>query len=541
MSKKIYVAKNIITMNPSQPNATHIAVDGDKIMAVGTADAMGDFADYEQDNRFADKIIIPGFVEGHSHCMEGGMWQYAYLGRFGRYDPDGVYWDDLPTTDAIAERLAEAHKNLPTGEPLICWGFDPLYYDGDRIDKKFLDAVVPDRPLLILQANFHLCTINSPLIEMAGITLENRTEGIALDKNGEINGELQEMAAMSVAFQALGTSLFDLAEYPDTYRLYAKVARRVGVTTLTDLYNPLSDKAIDAMETAAAEDDFSIRLLPAAGILGFEPQEGIAKIQACKKRNTDKLFYGLAKLMTDGSIQGFTARLKDPGYHNGEPNGIWNAPPEVLCQLVHAYHQAGIQLHIHTNGDEASELMIDAISEALTMWTNMDHRHTLQHCQMIDHAQLRRVKQLGICLNMFANHLYYWGDAHRAQTVGYERSLRLEPMATALRYDIPLSVHCDAPVTPLGPLFTMQCAVTRRTANGVVLGTEESVTPQQALEMVTINSAYILRMDHLVGSLEIGKYADMVALDDDPLTCDVEKIADIKIAATVSGGRIYDF
>ncbi|MEZ5479571.1 MAG: amidohydrolase family protein [Thiolinea sp.] len=102
-------------------------------------------------------------------------------------------------------------------------------------------------------------------------------------------------------------------------------------------------------------------------------------------------------MMTDGSIQGYTARLLAPGYHDGHPNGIWNAPPQALTECALAYHQAGLQLHIHTNGDEAVELMLNSLEEALiTLWPHPDHRHTLQHCQIINHAQLRRA-QSSVC------------------------------------------------------------------------------------------------------------------------------------------------
>ena len=101
--------------------------------------------------------------------------------------------------------------------------------------------------------------------------------------------------------------------------------------------------------------------------------------------------------MTDGSIQGMSARMKWPGYYNGIPNGVWNAPPEQLVDMVHAYNKAGAHIHMHVNGDEASELMIDALEDALAEHPRRDHRHTLQHCQMADESQFRRMAALGIC------------------------------------------------------------------------------------------------------------------------------------------------
>ena len=159
---------------------------------------------------------------------------------------------------------------------------------------------------------------------------------------------------------------------------------------------------------------------------------------------------------------------------------------------------------------------------------------------MIDHAQLRRASVQGLCLNMFANHLYYWGDIHRQRTLGHERCQRLEPLASARRMGIPTAIHSDAPVTPLGPLFTAWCAVMRQTATGKILGEHERLSVAEALEMITLGAAYTLHLDHLVGSLEIGKFADMVALDRDPLASPPEALKEIRVMATVLGGRVHD-
>ncbi|BBI49216.1 hypothetical protein HORIV_16370 [Vreelandella olivaria] len=170
------------------------------------------------------------------------------------------------------------------------------------------------------------------------------------------------------------------------------------MTTLTDLYNPLSDDGVASMQRTCNRADVPMRLAPAMSALTYTPEEGIERLLSCLDKRSDKLHFGLVKLMTDGSIQGYTARLKWPGYHDGSPNGMWNAEPERLTEIVHRYHQAGLQLHIHTNGDEAIELILDAIESALELWPRADHRHTLQHCQIISHAQLKRAARLGCVL-----------------------------------------------------------------------------------------------------------------------------------------------
>ncbi|WP_107852106.1 amidohydrolase [Oceanimonas marisflavi] len=540
MSITLFCARRIITMDPSLPEATHIAVQDGKILAVGPLEELRDLGEYHLDDRFAGKVILPGFVEGHSHALEGAMWQYLYLGYFPRRDPKGVCWNGITSLAAMQQRLREHAAALPAGEPMVAWGFDPVYFEGVRLNREVLDQAVNDRPLVIFHASLHVMTVNSRMLEYARLEQHAGMEGIMLGSDGRPNGELQEMAAMHGVFDALGRNLFEEVSSLSTLQAYGEVARRVGVTTITDLYNPLTDTGIAALQEITSLPGCPVRLVPAMAALSWTSEQGIERLQACRNMGNDKLHFGLVKLMTDGSIQGYTARMQWPGYHDGHPNGIWNAPPETLHQLVLDYHQAGLQLHIHTNGDEAVELILDAIEDAQTLWPRADHRHTLQHCQFISQAQLRRAARLGVCLNMFANHIYYWGDIHRQKTLGFSRSRRLEPLASALRLNIPTAIHSDAPVTPLGPLFTAWCAVQRQTASGASLGEAERISVADALHMITLGAAYTLRLDHLVGSLEVGKYADMVILDEDPLEQDAARLRDIGIHATVVGGEVYE-
>ena len=276
--------------------------------------------------------------------------------------------------------------------------------------------------------------------------------------------------------------------------------------------------------------------MPALNTIEQSIDEGIALAKRALQDNNDRLHHRLCKVMTDGSIQGFTARMKWPGYHNGKPNGLWNLDPDTLGELVLEYHKAGLHLHIHTNGDEASELMLDALEAAQLACPRPDHRHTLQHCQMADASQFRRMAKLGVCVNLFANHIYYWGDQHAAITMGPDRANRMDAAGTAQREGVHFSIHSDAPVTPMAPLFTAWCAVNRQTRTGTVLGPEEQSSAEDALYAITLGAAYTLHMDDLVGSIEPGKYADFAVLEDSPLQVSPDAIRDIGVWGTISGG-----
>ena len=215
-------------------------------------------------------------------------------------------------------------------------------------------------------------------------------------------------------------------------------------------------------------------------------------------------------------------------------------PPQKTLELIDTYHQAGFTIHIHTNGDEATEMVLDAVEAALRKHPRWDHRHTLQHCQLADAAQFRRMAALGMAVNLFANHLYYWGDAHYGLTVGPDRAHRMNAAGTALRLGVPFSLHSDAPITPIAPLFTAWCAVNRQTASGRTLGASERIGVYDALHAVTLGAAHTLRLDHCIGSIEVGKYADFAVLEQDPLEVAPQALRDVPVWGTVLGGEVFE-
>ena len=314
---------------------------------------------------------------------------------------------------------------------------------------------------------------------------------------------------------------------------------RAGVTTVTDLAARLNDEAVSMMLEVTGRDSFPVRLVPARFFHGVQPGELIDHAEQSKEMSTDRLRLGITKIVADGSIQGFSARLRQPGYYNGTPNGLWYVAPEQVYEILSGALKRGVQVHIHTNGDEATELVLMKMEEALSANPSFDHRFTLQHCQLADEAQFKKMGKLGMCVNLFANHHFYWGDEHYRLTVGPERAERMNACATALACGVPMSIHSDAPITPLAPLFTAWCAVNRLTASGRVLGESQKIGVEDALRAVTLGAAYTLNLDGEIGSIEAGKRADFAVLDDDPMSVDPTKLKDIGVVGTVQGGRVF--
>lgn len=344
---------------------------------------------------------------------------------------------------------------------------------------------------------------------------------------------------MFPVMRRLGIDFRSISADREAVRAYGRVAQRAGVTTITDLFATFNPGDVDTLLEVTGAPDFPVRLVPAMGGTGAAPAEIAAQAAALRERSTDKLRLGAVKLMTDGSIQGWTARVKWPGYVGGQPNGIWNTPPELIAELVAECQKAGVQMHIHVNGDEASEVAIDAIEAAGRSHPWAGARHVLQHCQMMGADQFRRCADLGICCNIFANHIWYFGDQHVALTIGEDRARRMDALRTALDEGVRATIHSDAPVTSLAPLFTAWAAVNRQTMSGRVLGEAQRVSVEEALHAVTLGAAYTLKMDGEVGSIETGKRADFAVLGADPFEAGAEGLKDVPVRGTVLGGEVH--
>ena len=462
-------------MNVRRPEASHVAVRDGWILGAGTLEELAGWGPHEIDDRFRDKVILPGLVEGHCHSREGTGWDETYVGFYDRTDPDRVVHPGLRSIDEVVGRLQEAERALPDAdEPLLAWGLDPLFFGGRRMVADDLDRVSTTRPVLVLHQSGHIINANRALMRRAGISRDTNVMGVMKDAAGEPTGELQGPVLRSMLYRAAGRDRgIAFGDSRGLWR-FARSAQIAGVTTATDLANELAEETVAGQVAATSDEGYPLRVVPAFIGMSRPAPEGVEWVKSLIPRGNERLRYGLVKLVLDGSIQGFTARLKWPGYYNGAENGLWYIDPDELPNMLGTYHRAGLQVHIHTNGDQATEATIDAIEKVLKENPDPDARFTLQHCQMAHDAHFRRMARLGICANLFANHLYYWGDQHYALTMGPERAERMDAAGSAQRLGVAYSIHSDAPVTHLAPLFTAWCAVNRRTSTGRVLGTERA-------------------------------------------------------------------
>jgi predicted amidohydrolase YtcJ len=255
--------------------------------------------------------------------------------------------------------------------------------------------------------------------------------------------------------------------------------------------------------------------------------------------SSDRVYMGPVKLVADGSIQGFTGYLSRPyhtPYHGDESyRGYPSIPREKLFKQVEALHGAGYQLAIHGNGDESIEDILDAFEAAQRAHPVDDPRMILIHAQMAREDQVARMKVLGVTPSFFTAHTWYWGDRHRDIFMGPERAAVISPSRWAQQHGVRFSSHLDTPVTPMEPLQAVWSQVFRQTHGGDVLGPGQRIEVMDALRAVTIDAAWQVFQEDNRGSLEPGKYADLVVLSGSPLE-DPMGMRKLAVKRTVIGG-----
>jgi predicted amidohydrolase YtcJ len=543
----VFPARTIVTMDPSQPTVEAVAVREGKVLAAGSLDECTSWGPHTVDTRFAEHVLTPGMIEAHAHTFEGAFGLLPYAGWFPRHRPDGSTAEGIKTYDALLDLLRRLDSETQgSQEPIIVWGFDPIYFvDEERLTRDHLDRASTERPIFVFHASAHLATVNSAMLERNEITRDSTTVGVTRDGNGEPNGELQEMPAIALATSAIHMIMRMMGD-PEAIRTLGQMCANVGITSLVDLgASGVTRPEGQDLWHQVVTDEFPARIHQ-RHLIGMMPGSNdwaaaADQVKAFELDDTARLRTAGLKIVLDGSIQGFTAKMKWPGYYSpgGEApidHGVWMVPPEQLIEMVRPFHERRINTHVHCNGDLTIDLWIDVVEQLLLESAWLDHRYTVQHSQLTSPAQYRRMAKLGMCANIFSNHIWYWGDQHHDITVGPERARRMEACATAERLGVPFSIHSDAAVTPLGHLHTMWCAVNRVTPSGRVLGESERISAGSALHSVTTGAAYQLHADDEFGSTECGKAADFTVLEDNPLTIDPMAIKDIGVWGTIVGG-----
>jgi predicted amidohydrolase YtcJ len=242
------------------------------------------------------------------------------------------------------------------------------------------------------------------------------------------------------------------------------------------------------------------------------------------------------KLFADGAIYSQLMQVRDP-YLDGH-TGEWMMDREVFERAFRIYWDAGYQIHIHVNGDEGLNRVLDTLEANLRRNPRYDHRTVLVHFAVSGADQVARIKALGAIVSGNPYYVAALADQYGQVGLGPERADEMVRLGDLNQAGIPWSLHSDMPMAPADPLFLMWCAVNRLTTSGRVAAPDQRVTVEEALRGVTIEAAYSLKLENEIGTISPGKRANLTILDANPLSVDAMEIRDIGVWGTVMEGRV---
>ncbi len=531
---------NVVTMDPTRPRADAVAILGGRVAVVGSnAEVEGIDVPGLVRIDAGGRTVAPGFVESHVHPMMTGL--------RARSAADCGTPPNRTIEDVVA-RLA-AWGERPGVEVIAGRGYDDsLVEDNRHLTYADLDGASGTRPVVVSHISGHLAYANSAALRAAGVnsdTPDPEGGAIARDEDGEPTGVFYE-AATGLVLALLPAPTVE--EAVDALEWAGQRLVRVGVTTMHDVGSGRHEVAFGAYDRATRDGRLPVRTYLAAGYGGLAGRYGpleavptLAQTGLASGFGGDQLRAGMLKIVHDGSLQGHSGAVTE-GYHDEpETTGIQVWPQDTIDMVVEQALLSGWQVGTHGNGDRAIDSILDAYERALERHPTADHRLRIEHCQNVREDQLDRMARLGVAASFFNLHVYYWGMRHRDRFLGPERGARISPLRSALDRGIHFGGHSDWWVTSVDPLFNVHVAANRRTREGEVLGAEFTITAEQGLHAMTLDSAWLGFEESSKGSLEAGKLGDLVVLSDDPLGVAPEAIDDIEVDYTVIGGRIvYD-
>jgi predicted amidohydrolase YtcJ len=576
-ARTIFRNGKIVTVDRAHPEAQALAVAPDgTILAVGDLQVVMDTQDPNGSTTVVDldgKTLMPGFVEPHTHAVMTAFNTHMKTVPVPPAEPADIVTDlssfnaKWPKISQIKNKLRAALKDVPAGGWLVAFGVDPSRTSPfmAELDATALDDVSEDVPIFIVNQSGHFAYVNHKAFVLAGVTTDSNqpAHGRYLKKknaNGEeaLTGVLAEAPAyqpflavieLSPTGQAMTTAA-RLAALRTTYQCFAES----GVTTASEMSLGLVTgsvtKELKLLETLASEGP-PVRIRAYVSALVTSPD----KLTLKPNQGDDLLRIIGIKFVEDGSTQGLSAALNAPySYPKDTDNtGESNYSSEELYAAASKYAKAGWQLAMHSNGNESTRRVLNVYARLLDVDATVVPRAgdqqrraalrwRIEHFTVVDKKQIDTVWNLGLSPSMTNGHVYYWGYSFDEENIlGSSRARSIDPARWLLNRKIRFAFNSDAPITPAAPLRYISTAVTRNYQRGTTpLGAKQRIPIDAAIRAVTIDAAYQLFLDDKVGSLEVGKWADLVVLDQNPMTADGKDIMDIKVLETyLSGVRKY--
>ncbi len=553
----IFTARRIHTMDPSLPHATAVGVIGDRIVAVGDLSSMAPWRKGREtiiDDRLADKIIMPGFIDNHLHPYLGAILTpmeiiapEAWRMEGGRVAPAAN------TPERYRELLVERLAARPDKEDwFISFGYQPAEHGHwTRVE---LDELCPDRPVILLQRSYHESYLNSAALEKLGISPD------VVDGHPQV--DLARGHFFETGNKIVVTRLLPYLMRPEWYHrglnITADLMQQGGITTAADLVFGAVDPEheLAALDACIEKPERPLRIVNvcdarsfsnrAAGlkVMGVpthcpEFAEGLKAIDAIQARSSRRIrFSKSVKLFADGAMFSQLMQMNPPGYIDGH-HGEWLMAPEVLAEGVKVFWNAGYQIHVHVNGDGGMDAVLASLAAAQAQKPRFDHRFMMHHVGFHTNAQSTKMAALGAHASVNPYFIHALADDYSLLGLGPERAAQIVRAGSLIRSGIRVSFHSDFMMAPTEPLTLAWCAATRTTRSGREVCPEEQLTLEQALRGITIDAAFALHLDHEIGSIVAGKKADFTVLEDDPFDLGVKRLKDVRVAGTVFEGEVH--
>ncbi|MEX2125267.1 MAG: amidohydrolase family protein [Woeseia sp.] len=479
-----------------------------------------------------NRMLLPGFQDVHIHPIGGGIEAAAC-------DLNG-----LTTLDQYLEAIKTYAVENPDEEWIVGGGWSmAVFGPGANASRKLLDEIVPDRPVLLSSADGHSAWVNSNALEVAGITSEtpDPVDGIIDREPGSRNplGSLQEGAISLVRGHAPPV---DLETRMAGLQYSIEMLNNYGITSIQDAN--VDEEDLKAYRALDDRGELSLRVVGSQWWDRELGTEQIEKFKLLREQYTQgRVRATTVKIMQDGVMENFTAAMLEPYVGKGDTRGIPMVEPEALKTAVTALDAEGFQVHFHAIGDGAIRQALDSVEAAVEQNGNLGHRHHISHLELIDPEDVPRFRTLGVV----ANFQPYWAYADSYITdltvpfVGPERSRWLYPIASIHRSGGMIAFGSDWSVSTANPFDEMETAITRMGSAGE---TDEPFLPDEridlplALAAFTINAAYVNTSENDTGSVEVGKYADLIVLDRNLFDIVPREISETSVLMTMIGGQV---
>ncbi|QWT22697.1 amidohydrolase [Subtercola sp. PAMC28395] len=540
MTDSILTAGTIITMDESLPRAEAVAVSGGVIVAVGSLAEAQEALPGAQVIDTGAAVLMPGFIESHGHPIVSGQATQAPARSISPWD--------APTWNDVLAIFAEAITATPADVPLLFNGFDALLHGIEHPTALSLDAIFGERLVAVADNSGHGVYFTTALIASQGWDAQPPADPVGgsfgRNTDGSLDGTAYELPAVLAVVMPVMAKLGGNPLHPAMafYRLMAEA----GITSASEMtYN---DQLKGAYEALAVMSNVPLRL--SAYHVSVEASCAEPLVSDV---STELLVKQGIKLWADGSPWignvatsfGYldtetTRRAKIDRSVAGEH--AMNYSRADLDAILDKHALSGWQISVHVNGDLGLDIVLDAIERALVKYRLLgtDHRWRVEHVGAGRKDQFERAARLGVAISMGPFQFYYWGDMLDGEMFESEYGSQWQAFRDAFSSGATVSFHNDGAVTPPTPLLNVQTAVTRRTRSGALRGANQAISVHEGLAAETINAAFLLKRDHLVGSIAVGKLADFVELSADPYDVDPRTLAtDVMVLGTwLGGGRI---